>query len=83
MATMEINVPVEIVEAGIQNVYGLEYPIELLDVVLDELSGDLVMNVYIDDEEFTEITPGDILDAVPYTDTWTVTTTADFTKGIL
>jgi len=83
MATLEINVPIEFVEAEIKNVYGLDYGVEVLDVVLDDMSGDLVFLVHVDDDEFPEIALVGEASEDPSSDTWTVTTTADFVEGIL
>jgi hypothetical protein len=52
-------------------------------VVLDETSGDLVMLVYVDDEEFAEISLFNEVKDSGLTDTWGITTTADFIEGIL
>jgi hypothetical protein len=83
MATMEVSIPVEVVEAEIKNVYGLDYPVELLDITLDESTGDVVMLVFVDDDEFSEISMFGAVSNTDLTDTWTVTTTADFIQGIL
>ena len=83
MATLEISIPIEVVEAEVKNVYGLDYGVEVLDVVLDEASGDLVMLVYVDDEEFAEISLFNEVKDGSITDTWGITTTSDFIEGIL
>jgi hypothetical protein len=83
MATLEISIPIEVVEAEVKNIYGLDYGVEVLDVVLDEASGDLVMLVYVDDEEFAEISLFNEVKDSGLTDTWGITTTADFIEGIL
>lgn len=83
MATMEICIPIEVVEAGIANVYNLEYPVGVLDVILEESSGDLVILVYVDDEDICSEACADVIKDPRFSDTWTVTTTRDFIEGVL
>ena len=83
MATLEIHIPIEVVEAGIASVYGLEYPVEVLDVILEESSGDLVILIYVDDADVSEVACADEIKEHDFSDTWTVTTTRDFIEGVL
>lgn len=83
MATLEINIPIEVVEAAIKNNYGLDYGVDVLDMFLDEPSCDLVIVVYVDDEEFSDISMFDKVNEKSFSDTWTVTNTTDFVEGIL
>lgn len=73
MACVEINIPVEVIEAELQRVYGSDDPVEVLGVEFDEFSNDVVFVVRLDveDDEISEI------------DNWTVTTTQDFVQGLI